>query len=378
MAISEWQILFNKIKHDIGSPFGVIREVFFYDYSPNNPNNNSPQLKQFLEYKCHFIGFVETFIGPSESLFFVYKNGPSATFNLKNYLLVLAKIHCNPTAICYCENKQDAQNTDTKEIKFLSAKSHDFGKELDSISVELSNPKTFIQSLLKLGSFLHGKAIESLNNPTNYPPINLVVTPGLAPWETTVEIEKHRIKTIDNHYRQSSEQNIKINEIADDLKSGKIVGKKIISDALLSTNYCFMDDENLKDLKKLLSQDQINLSNIIVSAINQAENVNQAETINQAENVNGINLTSAIIDKIEYHFRDNTFHFIFNVSDNFLSGKSRLTIEVPRKALENIKLPDMKEICVNQWYIDIFRNILIQSIKNGSYIIEGIKLWEWF
>ncbi|OOC25818.1 hypothetical protein BZK21_04210 [Helicobacter pylori] len=24
MAISEWQILFNKIKHDIGSPFGVI------------------------------------------------------------------------------------------------------------------------------------------------------------------------------------------------------------------------------------------------------------------------------------------------------------------------------------------------------------------
>ncbi|WQZ66636.1 hypothetical protein KVK90_03205 [Helicobacter pylori] len=238
MAISEWQILFNKIKHDIGSPFGVIREVFFYDYSPNNPNNNSPQLKQFLEYKCHFIG--------------------------------------------------------------------------------------------------------------------------------TVEIEKHRIKTIDNHYRQSSEQNIKINEIADDLKSGKIVGKKIISDALLSTNYCFMDDENLKDLKKLLSQDQINLSNIIVSAIN------------QAENVNGINLTSAIIDKIEYHFRDNTFHFIFNVSDNFLSGKSRLTIEVPRKALENIKLPDMKEICVNQWYIDIFRNILIQSIKNGSYIIEGIKLWEWF
>ncbi len=181
MAISEWQILFNKIKHDIGSPFGVIREVFFYDYSPNN-NNNSPQLKQFLEYKCHFIGFVETFIGPSESLFFVYKNGPSATFNLKNYLLVLAKIHCNPTAICYCENKQDAQNTDTKEIKFLSAKSHDFGKELDSISVELSNPKTFIQSLLKLGSFLHGKAIESLNNPTNYPPINLVVTPGLAPF----------------------------------------------------------------------------------------------------------------------------------------------------------------------------------------------------
>ncbi|GAA8367956.1 hypothetical protein HpDR4_09640 [Helicobacter pylori] len=353
MAISEWQMLFNTIKFNIGSPFGVIKEVF---------PNNSPQLKQFLEYKCHFIGFVETFIGPSESLFFVYES--SATFNLKNYLLVLAKIHCNPTAICYCENKQDAQNTDTKEIKFLSAKSHDFGKELDSISVELSNPKTFIQSLLKLGSFLHGKAIESLNNPTNYPPINLIVPPGSVPWEIKVKIEKHRINTIDGHYRQSSEQNIKINEIADDLKSGKIVGKKIISDALLSANYCFMDDENLKDLKKLLSQDQINLSSIIVIAIN------------QAEDVNGVNLTSAIIDKIEYHFRDNTFHFIFNVSDNLLGVKSKLTIEVPRMALENIKLPDMKEICVNRWYIDIFKNILIQSINNGSYIIEGIKLWD--
>ncbi|EJB42788.1 hypothetical protein HPHPA5_0885 [Helicobacter pylori Hp A-5] len=326
MAISEWQMLFNTIKFNIGSLFGVIKEVF---------PNNSPQLKQFLEYKCHFIGFVETF-------------------------------NCNPTAICYCENKQDTQNTDTKEIKLLSAKMRGFGKELDSISVELSNHNTFIQSLLKLGSFLHGKAIESLNNPTNYPPINLMVTPGLAPWETTVEIEEHRINTIDGHYRQSSEQNIKINEIADDLKSGKIVGKKIISDALLSTNYCFMDDENLKDLKKLLSQDQIRLSNIIVSAIN------------QAENVNGVNLTSAIIDKIEYHFRDNTFHFIFNVSNNFLSGKSKLTIEVPRMALENIKLPDMKEIYVNQWYINIFINILRSSINEGSYIIEGIKLWDLF
>nr|WP_240444362.1 hypothetical protein [Helicobacter pylori] len=105
---------------------------------------------------------------------------------------MLATTYCNPTAICYCGNKQDAQNTNTKEIKFLSAKSHDFGKEMDSISVELSNSNTFIQSLLKLGSFLHGKTIESLNNPTNYPPINLVVTPALAPWKTTVEIEEHK------------------------------------------------------------------------------------------------------------------------------------------------------------------------------------------
>ncbi|GAA8447153.1 hypothetical protein HpNP61_11560 [Helicobacter pylori] len=216
---------------------------------------------------------------------------------------------------------------------------------------------------------MHGKTIESFDNPINYPPITLPIT--LVPWQTTtVEIEEHRKNTTFDqnynslHYRQSSVQNIKINEIANDLKSGKIVGKKIIRDALLGVSCCFMDDKNLKDLKKLLSQDQINLSNAITTAIN------------QAENTNGIKLTSAIsaiIDKIEYHFRDNTFHFIFNVSNNFLSGKSRLTIEVPRRELENIKLPDMKEMCVNQWYINIFGNMLIYFINEGSYIIEGIK-----
>ncbi|WP_219029056.1 hypothetical protein [Helicobacter pylori] len=146
----------------------------------------------------------------------------------------------------------------------------------------------------------------------------------LPPLQTTVEIEEHRKNTTFDqnynslHYRQSSTQNIKINEIANDLESGKIVGEKIISDALLGVvSCCFMDDKNLKDLKKLLSQDQINLSNV-------------------------------------------------------LSGKSRLTIEVPRVALENIKLPDMKEIYVNQWYINIFINTLIFSINEGSYTLTGV------
>ncbi len=219
------------------------------------------------------------------------------------------------------------------------------------LDVELSNPNTFVQSLLKLGSFLHGKTIESFDNPKNYPPITL------PPLQTPVEIEEHRKNTTFDqnynslHYRQSSTQNIKINEIANDLESGKIVGEKIISDALLGVVSCCF--------KKLLSQDQINLSNAITTAINNSF-------------INEINLTSAIIDKIEYHFRDNTFHFIFNVSNNFLSRKSRLTIEVPRVELENIKLPDMKEIYVNQWYINIFINTLIFSINEGFYILTGV------
>ncbi|AEN15287.1 hypothetical protein HPPN120_03340 [Helicobacter pylori Puno120] len=291
---SEWmQMLFDKINN--GSPFGIIREVFF--------PFSSPRLKQFLEYKCHFIGFVEIFIEPREILFFVYENEPSTTFNLKNYLLVLAR-YFNQQVICYCENKQDKNTHNMKSIKLLST--DDFGKNLDSIDVELLNPNAFVQSLLKLGSFLHGKTIESFDNPTNYLPITL------PSWQTPAEIEEHiKNTTFDQnynslHYRQSSAQNIKINEIANDLESGKIVGKKIISDALLGVvSCCFMDDKNLKDLKKLLSQDQINLSNAITTAINNSF-------------INEINLTSAIIDKIEYHFRDNTFHFIFDVSNNFL------------------------------------------------------------
>ncbi len=194
-------MLFDKINN--GSHFGVIREVFSF-----SPQLSSPQLRQFLNNKCHFIGFVEIVIGsivigsivigPIESLFFVYENEPSTTFNLKNFLLVLAK-YIYSEKICYCENKQDKNTHNMKSIEFLSTGRHDFGKDLDSIDVELSNPNTFVQSLLKLGSFLHGKTIESFDNPKNY-----------------------------------------------------------------------MDDKNLKDLKKLLSQDQINLSNAITMTINNA------------------------------------------------------------------------------------------------------------
>ncbi|GHR92139.1 hypothetical protein VN1279_09350 [Helicobacter pylori] len=61
---------------------------------------------------------------------------------------------------------------------------------------------------------MHGKTIESFDDPKNYPPITL------PPLQTTVEIEKHRKNTTFDqnynslYYRQSSAQNIKINEIA--------------------------------------------------------------------------------------------------------------------------------------------------------------------
>nr|WP_241679922.1 hypothetical protein [Helicobacter pylori] len=101
----EWQMFFEKINN--GSPFRVItfigpilshfKNVMRSGYLSSEPTKQD-RIKSFLINKREFIGFVEIVIGPSESLFFVYENEPSATFNLKNYLLVLAKMHCNPTS----------------------------------------------------------------------------------------------------------------------------------------------------------------------------------------------------------------------------------------------------------------------------------------
>ncbi|WP_241817042.1 hypothetical protein [Helicobacter pylori] len=182
---SEWmQMLFDKINN--GSPFGIIRKVF---------------LKQFLEYKRYFIGFVEIFIEPSESLFFVYK--PSATFNLKNYLLVLAKIHCNPTAICYCENKQDAQNTDTKEIKFLETRTHFFGKEFGSTKVKIgiSNPKTFWDSLLELRNEFYSFVLDE--NPIEDYKDFLIKNKKIINDRISITLYPHNDCFVDNKYSSS-------------------------------------------------------------------------------------------------------------------------------------------------------------------------------
>ncbi|GAA7933625.1 hypothetical protein JP0533_12670 [Helicobacter pylori] len=38
----------------------------------------------------------------------------------------------------------------------------------------------------------------------------------------------------------------------------------------------------------------------------------------------------------------------------------------------NSLLPNIKEIYVNQWYINIFINTLIFSINEGSYTLTGV------
>ncbi|WP_425331362.1 hypothetical protein [Helicobacter pylori] len=122
-------------------------------------------------------------------------------------------------------------------------------------------------------------------------------------------------------YRVSSEQNRKINEIVEGLKSGKIIGKKIISNAFdLSVSYCFITLDGLKNLKERLFIDIINI-------INQKKRV----VLNHAQ-----------IDDIQYNVLNSAFYFIFDVGN-----PSHLAIKVPRKSLENDELPNTKKNIFN-------------------------------
>ncbi|GHR20961.1 hypothetical protein VN0448_08550 [Helicobacter pylori] len=122
-------------------------------------------------------------------------------------------------------------------------------------------------------------------------------------------------------YRVDSEQNRKINEIVEGLKSGKIIGKKIISNAFdLSVSYCFITLDGLKNLKERLFID-------IINVINQKKRV----VLNHAQ-----------IDDIQYNVLDSAFYFIFDVGN-----PSHLDIKAPRKSLENDELPNTKKNIFN-------------------------------
>ncbi|WRB63599.1 hypothetical protein KVC96_03565 [Helicobacter pylori] len=98
--------------------------------------------------------------------------------------------------------------------------------------------------------------------------------------------------------------------IAEGLKSGKIIDKKIISNAfVLSVSYCFITLDGLKNLKERLFID-------IINVINQKKRV----ALNHAQ-----------IDDIQYNVLDSAFYFIFDVGN-----PSHLAIKVPRKSLENL------------------------------------------
>lgn len=149
------------------------------------------------------------------------------------------------------------------------------------------------------------------------------------------------------NHRVSSEQNRKINEIAEGLKSGKIIGKKIIANAFdLNARYCFITSDDLKNLKERLLIG-------IINAIKQKKRVA---------------LDHAHIDDIQYNVLDSAFYFIFDVGNPLLKKPSQLIVEVPREALdlENadrlVKIRCLPIIIVKVLSCIIFLKILISLI----------------
>ncbi|GAA8894997.1 hypothetical protein VN0919_06280 [Helicobacter pylori] len=118
------------------------------------------------------------------------------------------------------------------------------------------------------------------------------------------------------------------------------MSKTLLAKALANTmdtdaSYCF-----ISDLAAQLDNISPRLSKSIITAIERAE---------------GVRLTHALIDKILYHSLHNILSFVFDI-DNPLSDQDleKLAIEVPREALKNVKLPQIK-------------NALTAQIFDGAY-----------
>ncbi|GAA8525457.1 hypothetical protein KKKH9_14030 [Helicobacter pylori] len=118
------------------------------------------------------------------------------------------------------------------------------------------------------------------------------------------------------------------------------MSKRLIAKVLANTidtdaGYCF-----IPDLATQLNNISPRVSKSIVTAIEQAES---------------IRLTYALIDKISYNSLHNSLSFVFDI-DNPLSDQKfeELVIEVPKEALKNVKLPQIK-------------NALTAQIFEGAY-----------
>ncbi|MFA4746097.1 hypothetical protein VQM68_04360, partial [Helicobacter pylori] len=279
---------------------------------------------------------------------FVFQCEPNKNdrpFNLKQYLLRLkANLGFEPMGIFYCEN------ANTHKIELISNDSDFKGVLLEFLENIQKAPNELPQFLanFKFSKSSNGidKAEFSLSSLSleNMTPIdNLLSTLkcrikntlkryswhgySKIPQEKRItQIKKQvseecKVNPFFHSWRVSSEQNRKVNKIAEDLKSGKIVGEKIIDNIFdINASYCFITPEDLKNLKeRLFIQQDIDITHVI--------NQKKGEAFDHI-----------LINDIKYNLLDNTFHFIFNVDNS-----SQLTIKVPRKDLENYELPNTKK-----------------------------------
>ncbi|MDU9728762.1 hypothetical protein RGC45_06790 [Helicobacter pylori] len=367
-----------------------------YRYTYKDNMERTKHLKAYLDSWGDFIGYIQvigywkdnpkdTLLPDKEISFFVFANEPSSTFDLKNHLLLLARLF-NQMAICYCQNSV-YNNKDRYYVELVNATPKRFGKvEAKFTDITFSVPKELPHSLTRLKNKVYTffernpekdnygiafKDIVKTQIKATYMPYtigNLTDTfeneikgfikrtqsrlraygypksfnvDEIENWEQqAIKTREQRKCAMSKRFRQSYNHNIKVNNLVKALRQGKEVSRTLIAKVLANTidtdaGYCF-----ISDLATQLGNISPRVSKSIVTAIEQAE---------------GVRLTYALIDKVTYNSLHNILSFIFDI-DNPMSDQSlnELVIEVPREALKNVKLPQIK-------------NVLTAQIFDGAY-----------
>ncbi len=366
-----------------------------YRFTRKDNIKRTQELKSLLDQKRHFLGYLQVtgywkdrlddpLLPSKEVSFFVFQNEPSNSFNLKDQLLDLAN-YFNQEAICYCDNAE------TGKVDLVLATEKDFGKvDWTFTGITFSAPNELPQSLTRLQDkvytffkkedkdnygvyfkdivktqikairlprgFTEGLGVMDFVKSSIIARQNSSRTNGyqqsfsideIEDWERKGIFDREKLKCITSKsFRQSYNHNIKIRKVANAMRQGKKVSRTLLAKVLANTidtdaGYCFISPT---DLATQLNNISPRLSKSIVTAIEQAE---------------GVRLNYALIDKITYNSLHNTLNFIFDI-DNPLSDQvfERLVIEVPREALKNVKLPQIK-------------NVLTAQIFDGAYQFKG-------
>ncbi|GAA7550766.1 hypothetical protein MMM130_07450 [Helicobacter pylori] len=376
------EFYFHKRIINNGLPFGII----FIASNSDNPIDIDDKTKKLESCFCDDESnrFVPCPITIEDYLIldnlkscFIFQDKPNTalfdnnrSFNLKQYLLGLKeKLGFEPTGIFYCEN------ANTHKIESISN-----GSDFKGVLLEFSKNIPQVPNELPqfLTNFKNSKSPNekiSFSPPKNYSSIFLhglyenfkrkvrntyhrYLWHGYSkiPQEKMIAKIKEQVNeeikldpSFHNH-RVSSEQNRKINEIAEGLKSGKIFGKKIIANAFdLNASYCFITPDGLKNLKERLFIQQYT-----IDAINQRK---------------GVALDYALINDIKYNLLDSAFYFIFDVGNPLLKESSQLIIEMPREALDLENVDRLVEYMLFP-YNNYSQGSFAYRISEGSYIID--------
>ncbi len=359
-----------------------------YRYTQKDNMERTQQLKRLLDSKRDFIGYIQVIgywkdnlgddlIPDKETSFFVFVNEPSSTFYLRNHLLLWAR-QFNQAAICYCQNSV-YNNKDRYYVELVSAEPKRFGKvDAKFTDITFSIPKELPHSLTRLQNKVYTffeknpekdnygiafKDIVKTQIKATYMPHNIgnltdtfeneikgfikrtqsrVRAYGypktfnideIENWEQqAIKTREQRKCAMSKSFKASYNHNIKVNNLVKAMRQGKKVSRTLIANTIdTDAGYCFISPT---DLATQLDNISPRLSKSIVTAIEQAE---------------GVRLSYALIDKIAYNSLHNILSFIFDI-DNPLSDQAlnQLVVEVPREALKNVKLPQIKNVLTSQ------------------------------